>query len=375
LEDAITNHGWISKLDERGFWPMLYMWNNGFPYKGLGTEPWLQGIGSSAMYESYRVLNDTTATGCNNPTLAASVLTAYGKSVDFMHEYGQGANFGMYYTVEYETQGQMTTNGPGTVSITQGSPSVTGVGTTFLTTFACNGSDYFAPRNGYSDDILRVASCESDTSLTLVSNAAHDASGIQYLRTLETNKVCESKATYCEGTPDKGVMHLPIANYGRMYRLTGDPKYKLWGDATFASDYGTPGEPGAEATRGNFNDAIIYGPAYAGWYGKQYGESAGIGAAQTYLAFRSGSQQPPEEQTVEIVVDPTSVPNAASVRVNITRPSGQLNQTTCTSSPCRVKVDAREGAHLMKLEYLSTSGAVLASSKPTQLSVTRGSVR
>lgn len=64
----------------------------------------------------------------------------------------------------------------GTVSLTGGSATVTGVGTAFLSTYACNGTDYFVgyyphtPPGGVSSTHygqIAVASCASDTQLTL----------------------------------------------------------------------------------------------------------------------------------------------------------------------------------------------------------------
>jgi hypothetical protein len=41
----------------------------------------------------------------------------------------------------------------------------------------------------------------------------------------------------------------------------------------------------------------------------------------------------------------------------------------CPSSPCSVNLDARQGSHLMKLEYLSATDAVLASGEPALVGV------
>jgi hypothetical protein len=56
-----------------------------------------------------------------------------------------------------------------------------------------------------------------------------------------------------------------------------------------------------------------------------------------------------------------SVPGAAAVRVKTTAPNGEQIETSCASSPCMVTIDDRQGDHIFRLDYLSASGAVLAS--------------
>jgi hypothetical protein len=72
---------------------------------------------------------------------------------------------------------------------------------------------------------------------------------------------------------------------------------------------------------------------------------------------------------LSIGFDLSAIPNAASVRITLTRPSGEIVQTVCPSSPCSVNLDARQGSHLMKLEYLSATDAVLAGGEPALVGV------
>ena len=51
------------------------------------------------------------------------------------------------------------------------------------------------------------------------------------------------------------------------------------------------------------------------------------------------------------------------MRVVTTAPSGEVFQTPCASSPCAVSIDSRQGDHILWLEYLSSNGAVLASTE------------
>ena len=51
-----------------------------------------------------------------------------------------------------------------------------------------------------------------------------------------------------------------------------------------------------------------------------------------------------------------------NVDVVLTAPNGAVTTTNCSSSPCAVVADARQGNVLMTLNYKSSGGAVLATS-------------
>jgi len=48
------------------------------------------------------------------------------------------------------------------------------------------------------------------------------------------------------------------------------------------------------------------------------------------------------------------------VRLTITQPDGAAAVLICATSPCAVTVDARAGSVLMKMDYLNSSGGVVA---------------
>ena len=54
----------------------------------------------------------------------------------------------------------------------------------------------------------------------------------------------------------------------------------------------------------------------------------------------------------------------------MTQPSSATPQYLCSSSPCQVIVDARQGAHWAQIDYLSSTGQVLSSPPPILLSAT-----
>jgi hypothetical protein len=99
--------------------------------------------------------------------------------------------------------------------------------------------------------------------------------------------------------------------------------------------------------------------------GKWTGYCFGIGMSHQWPAARIGGVLPPLPRTLEVSCNISSVANATKCRVTLTKPDGSIVTNTCTSSPCAVTADAREGDHLLKVDYLSASGAVLSSGAQT----------
>jgi hypothetical protein len=61
--------------------------------------------------------------------------------------------------------------------------------------------------------------------------------------------------------------------------------------------------------------------------------------------------------------DLASVRSAARVEIVVTAPSGAKATYSCTSSPCELTVDDRQGSHVYRMSYLSQSGHVLTRSQ------------
>ena len=57
------------------------------------------------------------------------------------------------------------------------------------------------------------------------------------------------------------------------------------------------------------------------------------------------------------------VPNAAKARIAITTPDGQTSYTDCGPSPCFMAGDNGQGSGQIRLEFLSSSGKVVARSE------------
>lgn len=84
-----------------------------------------------------------------------------------------------YYAIQIQPQlaaapWPFNTPGAGTISYTNGSATITGTGTSFLSTFACNNTDHIAiwyprqsPRTGIGRRVINVVSCASNTQMTV----------------------------------------------------------------------------------------------------------------------------------------------------------------------------------------------------------------
>ena len=114
----------------------------------------------------------------------------------------------------------------------------------------------------------------------------------------------------------------------------------------------------------NIDDANL---ATSKWPGFFFGMGGFF--ANSWPAVRLGGVAPPAPQTVNVTCNISSVPNATKCRVTLTKPDGSTVTNTCSTSPCPVTADAREGDHLLKVEYLSASNAVLAAGDPEPLRV------
>lgn len=78
-------------------------------------------------------------------------------------------------------------------------------------------------------------------------------------------------------------------------------------------------------------------------------------------AVRLGGAQPPRPRKVLVSVKMADV--AASVTIVVTAPSGAETVFACSSDPCEITVDDRQGTHLYRIQYSSSSGKVLNQSR------------
>ncbi len=353
----------------------------------------------------------------NDQNAALSLLQS--SYTDFISAHYMG---GSCQEITYSSNFQTCTSGnmpsdpylalpPGRVSATNGSTTVTGTGTNFLNTaiFRNDGTDYLGIDTGTGFQMLNIPSgaITSATNLRLAApfggatgatlafgRAGACPSGVgrpgypqNSYSTLDADIAeCDSPPHY--GMGGRAVSELIHQVNGYLYYRTGSDEFKTRGDAMFAAAYGcgtstrgclssgtglaqniTGGGPGADAGAGNFADLLAYPIDSQYARGKEFGSNAGAAMADTYLAYRLGGEELPTNRNVQIGFDAAAVPVGGQVRVTVVKPTGNVVRTLCSASPCTVAVDARMGNHLLKLDYLSAAGAVLASGLPAVLKV------
>ena len=149
------------------------------------------------------------------------------------------------------------------------------------------------------------------------------------------------------------------------YQANPTGEVKALGDQTYCAQWGNaaltqPGYCTEPHHRVQLDDAYLGAYKWTGFF-------FGVGMAHQWPAVRVGGVSPPMPQTVPVNLD---LSQAASARITVTQPSSATTQYLCSSSPCQVVVDARQGAHWAQIDYLSSTGQVLSSPPPILLSPT-----
>jgi hypothetical protein len=405
----------------------VYAGNQGYPYAPFqttpfiqyGASPWRGQILVKALQSNYESLNDTTAQGCNNTSLASSTLTAIRNAIDFAWNYGRDSNTasagyrGPFYDDEYPSNAQSATFMPGgSVTATLSSTSVTGSGTRFKTggLLKCDGvSDYIGFGNAATNTgqgvVYKVTACASDTALTISPafgsqlETANDVADFRwsYAPAYNVGYNCPGLSKFCPPNGDRDLAKFNAGTTAWLYHQTGNSVYKTEADEWMASIAGGPdsgptastaidqfGGPGSgpnsdgyvvdmiaaslDCGAPNPPPCVQSGNAYANM-GKNINEAMGAPGADNELGWRLGGLSPLVNRTLYFDFNLASVPGATQVRVTLTEPSGAVVTQTCSGSPCAAVADARQGVVVGQLTYLSAAGSPLTMGDPTILAV------
>jgi len=355
---VLSSHAqdWLTAMQPQGYWAEK---NGSYAYTPTGFGPWRLFAPLQGLARSYDVLVDTSAQGCNNTGLASHVLTAVEKAAKYVYLAGfDRRSRGYYYDLDYAVDGQDGTNAgykPGTVSVALGSTQVTGVGTKFKSTFACDGKDFIGiwDTSTYNTWAYEVKSCADDQHLTLaaaygsqrvigekapypsspatagsqsVITAIANASDTAYFQAPAAFTDCGTAASYCWPASGERSNNLLVPwIFGWLYSRTGDPTYRDYGDQIFSATYGGPADgpgttgrcggpdcdgqesiydsgihncavnPTLPCVSGANNTSPVSGPGNAYMptvLSKWWGQGSGIGGADNYLAWRVKADQP-----------------------------------------------------------------------------------
>jgi hypothetical protein len=151
-----------------------------------------------------------------------------------------------------------------------------------------------------------------------------------------------------------------------VYAQTGDQALRNFIDTVYSEMYSKPGTssqfPGDGQYISDLNDGQSFMDSGHGgnkWLGFFFGFDNGA----AWPGYRVGGVQPGDFRRAYVAFGLAGVRGATQVRVTTTAPDSTISETVCSSSPCAVTVDRRQGDHLIQLQYLSASGAILASTE------------
>ncbi|MCC6264693.1 MAG: hypothetical protein IT169_14035 [Bryobacterales bacterium] len=163
-----------------------------------------------------------------------------------------------------------------------------------------------------------------------------------------------------------------IGAFARRYLVSRDPSDLAMGDTQYTDTYAKTGYATPFAGDGHWNTATdegSYNFSYA-LQTKNYGQAWGIGGGQTWPAARLGGASRPIPREMSLGFLLSSVQGAVAARIRTTSASGLVETTICgNTSPCRLTLDRRQAAYWMVMEYISSTGAVLAASEPQVIRV------
>jgi hypothetical protein len=334
-------------------------------YSGAGTIPWQTGFTASYLTLLHRLSNNS------------QVLDSLQSFANFMSSYGvDPLNDGGYYDTFYTRCPAYDKESQGTVSVVNGSKTILGSGTNFLSRYSCNQTDRIAiDMNSGNRVSYTVQACSSNTSMTIVQ--AHTdvtESGRRHLLFPPSGPthgcgICSWGTCGSAGTAPASItaartlLNASHSFWGYLYAMGKGQGYKTTGDRLFAQNLGFNG-PGNDGNRGNYNDVVSGGtpPGYLAnvFYSKEFAFVGGASGAQPYLAWRLGVPQAQQLIPLRAGFDLSAVPNATKARVTLTRPNGEISVAVCTASPCVVNGDRRQGDHQFVVDYLDANNKVVA---------------
>jgi hypothetical protein len=215
------------------------------------SSPWRVAINIKALEAAYESLNDTSAQGCNNPSLAGTTLATITNAVTWVKNYGMDTtNRGIFYEVNSQSNDQASVYpGTGTVSINLSSTALTGSGTNWQTAGYCDGTHFIGIQGGSPRAVYKIASCASNTAATLsvaygLYGESSNVTGSPIAFAPAASSSCGgSLAAYCytgAGNGDRNLNRTVCGGMAWLYSLTLNTTYKTWADECVSSTLGGP---------------------------------------------------------------------------------------------------------------------------------------
>jgi hypothetical protein len=180
---------------------------------------------------------------------------------------------------------------------------------------------------------------------------------------------CQYDATPLGGKDSaRGIAVEALSSFRVFYEANPTPIIRTFGDTVYGSifanaAYTTGGVYSAPDNLPGSNQ----GPGSLSSY-KWPGFYFGMGLSHQWPAVRLGGVLPAVNRRLDIGVClgacPGAVQHATSVDVVATAPNSAVTTTNCSSSPCAIIADARQGNYVIALKYKSRGGKILAQSDP-----------
>lgn len=140
-----------------------------------------------------------------------------------------------------------------------------------------------------------------------------------------------------------------------------DSSQRSLGDTLYTVNFGRNGfSSPIENPEGYFiEDFADSGFVVSSKKAKDYGFFFGFGFAASWPAARLGGVQPFQSVTSALSINLPGEPAAARARITLISPSGSQSTQFCATETCELSLDARQGSHLVRIEYLDASDAVI----------------
>jgi hypothetical protein len=157
------------------------------------------------------------------------------------------------------------------------------------------------------------------------------------------------------------------------YKYNGDTSLKAFVDTLYNAQWAKPTTCPVGSTvcvpDGFYVNSYDTGQSYLsgtpplGEAPKWFGQAFGVSALSAWPAERIGGPQLQLGPPRYVGFNLSGAPHAVQARIALTTPDGQTSYTNCVSSPCLTTGDNGQGSGQIRLEFLSNSGKVLASSE------------
>jgi hypothetical protein len=190
----------------------------------------------------------------------------------------------------------------------------------------------------------------------------------------QNDTICSTAGSVAQSLGNSATGLIPWAT---MYLYNQDPASKIAADAMYNQMWAKPGTCSGPPCDDSVTTSCALPPCYLNqWepsvdgflngFGtgipqpKWFGQFFGFGNFSSWPAVRLNLGQPETNQAIYIDPNLKSVPGATRVRIKATFPNRDTREADCSTAPCVIGIDPRQGAYDLDLTYISMDGSVLS---------------